>query len=342
MNSTAIGLGTFGLGLLSWISIATAQPNAAVAATPTAPAMDTAAGPAPVSATVKAPGPNVPATTPAATAAAAPGSCRLGNHGGIDASDAETAASLVCRELPRDAETPNYAYRVDLDKLGTRVFITLNAESNGQVVDSRRLELERIEEVPKVAPRLADALLHHKSMQETEQVGNLSWAEAEVPAQRRGRMLTSLGILGTVTPGVSTISPGLLGSIIYDTPHWVLTANGQLSFGAGNGDHLTLVSASVGPRYMLNPGNISLFIGAGMAIEAIEKSTKSYNFYGYSERSQDNNSGIAPYAEVGFEAMRLHRNRLNVALRAELPLFKVGGDYLVPITLSTSFIFDGF
>ena len=319
-----------------------AQPNAAVAATPTAPAMDTAAGPAPVSATVKAPGPNVPATTPAATAAAAPGSCRLGNHGGIDASDAETAASLVCRELPRDAETPNYAYRVDLDKLGTRVFITLNAESNGQVVDSRRLELERIEEVPKVAPRLADALLHHKSMQETEQVGNLSWAEAEVPAQRRGRMLTSLGILGTVTPGVSTISPGLLGSIIYDTPHWVLMATGQLSFGAGNGDHLTLVSASVGPRYMLNPGNISLFIGAGMAIEAIEKSTKSYNFYGYSERSQDNNSGIAPYAEVGFEAMRLHRNRLNVALRAELPLFKVGGDYLVPITLSTSFIFDGF
>jgi len=342
MNSIALRLGTFGLGLLSWISSALAQPNSPATAAPTAPATDTAAGPAPVPATVPASASSIPSTAPAATAAAAPGSCRLGNHGGVDANDAETAASLVCRELPSDAKTSNYAYRVDLDKLGSRVFVSLNAESNGQVVDSRRLELERIEEVPKAAPRLADALVHHKSIQETEQVGNLSWAEAEAPARRRGRMLTSLGILGTVTPAISTISPGLLGSIIYDTPHWALTANAQLSFGAGNGDHLTLVSASVGPRYMLSPGNNSLFIGAGMAIEAIEKSTKSYHVYGYSDRVQDSNSGIAPYAEVGFEAMRLHRSRLNVALRADLPLFKVGGDYLVPITLSTSFIFDGF
>ena len=330
------GLGTFTACLFLRTAVAVAQPSG-----------ETAGSAPPSQAPSGTPSqPNASASNAAGTATpetpAAPGTCRLGKHSGVDPNDAETAASLVCRELPNDAMTSGHAYRVDLDKLGTRIFVSFVAEANGKTVDSRRIGLDRIEEVPTVAPRLTDALVHNRSMQDTEQLGNLSWAEAEAPARKRGRLLTSLGVLGAGTPGVSAIAPGILGSVVYDTPRWALTVHGQLAFGVGSGERFNTAALGIGPRYMLSTGNSSLFFGGGMAIESLGKVTQVTDSSGYRIKHDSSNGGIAAYAEIGYEAMRLHRNRLNVALRADFPLFQVDGAYLVPLTLSTSFVFDGF
>jgi hypothetical protein len=340
-----VGLGIFNTWSLLAASVAYAQPNAAAPAANTAEPAKVEAPTAAPAAPVATAAPDSTGNTEAAAAkeaVAAPGSCRLGAHAGIDPNDAATAASLVCRELPGDAAKSGYAYRVDLDKLGSRIFITLAAESNGSVVDSRRLGLERIEEVPTVAPRLTDALVHRKSMQDTEQVGNLSQTEAESPVRKRGRILTSLGVLGAFAPGLSAISPGFQGAVIYDTPHWVLTGQAHLAFGVGTSEELNMAELGVGPRYMFSAGNSSLFVGGGMGVEILGKSKEVTDNYGYTSQQSKDNAGMSTYAEVGYEAMRLHRNRINVALRADFPLFKVDGDYLVPLSLSTSFVFDGF
>ena len=236
------------------------------------------------------------------------------------------------------------SYRVDLEKLGSATFIVLSSETNGQSTDARRVKLNEIEDVPTIAPHLVDALIHQKTMQETEKVGNLTGADAAAPVRRNGQFQVGVGILGVVAPGLATVSPGAQLTLRYDTPRWVLTTQFRFAVDTGGEKQFNTTALGVGPRYMLSLEDTSVYIGGGMAIERLSKSTglvtTNGTTYGSTSRPTTSGSGIGAYSEVGVEMMRLHKNRLNVALRADLPTFGVGGDYLLPISLTTSFVFD--
>jgi hypothetical protein len=264
----------------------------------------------------------------------------LGEAAGFSKADAKTAASLVCRELPTEATKSTNSYRVDLDKLGRNLYLSLSVESNETTVDSRRIRLEQIEDVPTVAPRLVDALIHNKSLKDTERFGNLTAAEAATPVRKDGRVQVGGGVLGAAAPGLSTLSPGLELALRYDTPNWVVGGQLRFAWGVGNGDEFNMVQLGVGPRYMLTTSDTSLFIGGGMAIEYLGKTTEVADGSGGRYRTDQGNGGVGVYGEIGVEVMRLHHKRLNVALRTDAPLFSVADSYLVPISLTTSFLFD--
>jgi hypothetical protein len=99
-----------------------------------------------------------------------------------------------------------------------------------------------------------------------------------------------------------------------------------------------MVQFGVGPRYVLSTADTSLFVGGGMAVQRLGERKESTDAAGVSD--SDSAGGVGVYAEVGVEVMRLHHKRLNVALRTDFPTFKVSDDYLVPISLTTSFMFD--
>lgn len=323
-----VGLGTLGTFFLFQASTAHAQPNAPAETVSAEPAAKLTLAPPPA-ATSAVPANAAPLAPPSVESVSF-GNCRLGEHAGVDPNDARTAASIVCRELPPQAASAN-SYRVDLDKLGTHAFVTLTAESNGAKVDSRRMPIDRIEDVPLVAPRLVDALIHNKSLKETERVGNLTTADATTPVRRYGQMQFGGGVLGAVAPGLATVSPGLELALRYDTQRWVLGGQLRFAWGVGNNDQFNMIQLGVGPRYMLSTADTSLFLGGGMAIERLGERKESNTKSG---------AGVGAYAEVGVEMMRLHHNRLNVALRTDFPTFKTQDDYLVPISLTTSFLFD--
>ncbi len=334
-------LGTSFLALLG--SEAIAQPNASNNQAPAATQGSTlASAPLPAVAASALPS-NGTAAAPAAVPE--PGSCRLGEHAGINEDDARTAASIVCRELPDEARSSSLSYRVDLDKLGTATFITLTSESKGQSSDSRRTKLAAIEDVPTAAPHLVDALIHQKTMSQTEIVGNLTSADAAAPVRRAGKFQVGLGVLGAFAPGTTAVSAGAQLAVRYDTPRLVVTSQFRFAVGGGGDKKFNMVQFGVGPRYMLSPSDTSLFVGGGMAAQYLSKITDvspadSAGSYPSSDHKFAGNGGAGVYGEVGVEMMRLHKNRLEVALRTDLPLFSVGGDYLVPISLTTSFIFD--
>lgn len=313
---------------------AIAQPEASPAGS--APASAEQAAPATATANVVNTNPNVAQTVPVA----APGTCRLGVNAGFEPGDAQTAASLICRDLPPETRTSNLSYRIDLEKLGTAMFVTLSSEQQGQVVDSRRLKVNSLEDLATVGPRLGTALVEKKPLPETERVGNLTSADAVAPVHKSGQFQVEAGVLAAAAPGLATVSPGIQLALRYDTPRWMLTTQVRLAWDTNGEDRFSMSQLGVGPRYMFSTSDTTLFVGGGMVVEGLGKSVLKTAENGGDWRDSDKGSGIGAYAEVGLEMMRLHKNRLNVALRADFPTFTVGGDYLMPLSLSTSFVFD--
>ncbi|HET9934370.1 MAG TPA: hypothetical protein VFQ35_26890, partial [Polyangiaceae bacterium] len=212
--------------------------------------------------------PPAPAVPPPASEAAPTPPCRLGVHAGTRDEDAATVGSLVCRELEGKAGTQGHHYRVDLDSLGSSVFLTLTDEDQPSSAGVRRMRLASIEEAADAAPRLVSALLSGKSVGDTERVGNLTGVEAQAPLQKSGSLQVGVGVLGVYAPSVSTLAPGFELGLRYDTPSWV--AHTSLRYAAhldrnsqGENEGLRVFDWGVGARYMLSKQDIAPFVGGG-------------------------------------------------------------------------------
>ena len=126
---------------------------------------------------------------PAVAPADIPAVCLIGDHLGIPESDAQTAALLVCDELRKQGisvSDPVYeapasadAYRVVLRRLGEKIIVRLSHENPiGTVITERQLTLASIEEMIPAAPRLVDALVHNKPIDDTVDMETVTEQEA--------------------------------------------------------------------------------------------------------------------------------------------------------------------
>ena len=115
---------------------------------------------------------------PAVAQTDTPGVCLIGDHPGIPESDAQTAALLVCDELRKqgiavtdpvyEAPASANAYRIVLRRLGEKVIVRLNHENPiGSIIIERQITLANIEEMIPAAPRLVNALVHDKPIDDT-------------------------------------------------------------------------------------------------------------------------------------------------------------------------------
>ena len=129
--------------------------------------------------------PNVPAVAQADT----PAVCLIGDHPGIPESDAQTAALLVCDELRKEgisvtdpvyeAPASTDVYHVVLRRLGEKIFVRLSHENPiGTIIAEQQLTLANIEEMIPAAPRLVDALIHGKPIDDTVDMETVTEQEA--------------------------------------------------------------------------------------------------------------------------------------------------------------------
>jgi len=83
-------------------------------------------------------------------------------------------------------------------------------DASGKVIDRRTLRLGNIEEVFPAAPRLAEALLGKKAIDQTQRVDNIVGEEARVQRKKYGKTHFGLGVIGTAFPGGSgAVAPGI-------------------------------------------------------------------------------------------------------------------------------------
>ena len=157
---------------------------------------------------------------PAVAQAGTPAVCLIGEHPDIPDSDAQTAALLVCDELHKqgisvtdpgyEAPVSGYVYRVVLRRLGEKIVMRLSYENPlGTIIAEQQLTLANIEEMIPAAPRLVNALVHNKPLDDTVDMETVTEQEARELRKISGESLWHLEIFGIFVPGTDVAAdPG--------------------------------------------------------------------------------------------------------------------------------------
>ena len=301
--------------------------------------------------------------------------CLIGDHPGILDSDAQTAALLVCDELRKQGipitapvyEAPASAnvYRVVLRRLGEKIIVRLSQEKPvGTIISEQQLTLANIEEMIPAAPRLVDALVHNKPIDDTVDMETVTEQEARELRKISGESLWHIGIFGTFVPGTDVAAePGFEYGWSYQTPSYTVGTDFRTSgrdavkgtVGTGIQDSepegFSFFAWSIGGRYFFNKRNISPYVGGGLAIVNTSYETRvrkreriRLSFFGdeeewryYDDYESESDTGLGAYAVVGIEALRLTQSRLNLELRLDRPFFSLESQDIMPITFGISF-----
>ncbi|HEX9189395.1 MAG TPA: hypothetical protein VGB87_20125 [Vicinamibacteria bacterium] len=252
--------------------------------------------------------------------------CGLTEAGGVAQADAHTAARLVCEELRR-ASTGQGRFGVGLAALGRVVIVTATREDTGASVSVR---VEGVEEIPVAAPRIASALAEGLAFATTQRVDNLLEDEVKLAKTKKGSVKFTLGVADVESPGLGARSAGFSLGLLYASPRFALPAEIRFAFDDGQGDEpeLDLFSISVGGRAYLSKRDWSPFVGAGLGVLRLAASEDQYTETGYPgpEYFYADRFGLAAYVEAGVEVLRLHRGRIALHVRADLPTWSLESD----------------
>jgi hypothetical protein len=279
-----------------------------------------------------------PPLPPAPPLSLTPSPCRLGEHSGIEEPDALTATQIVCLELARAGAPPDAHYRVALGRLGSVIVLSVAREGDApdSTVDSRELRLHGIEETSVAAPRLASALVHGTSLQETETVNNIVSDETRPPASKPTKVHFALGLLAMLPPldRSATPAPGMNLEVHAEANPFEIVGN--FRFGADSSDSqsvgLSFVDFSIGGRYFVSDTDFSPYVGAGFAwsyFSVTDETTGSAPFDG-------SRSGLGGYLEAGLEILRTRHTHLAFGARLDLPFFSLDNDVTQNYTTSNS------
>lgn len=270
--------------------------------------------------------PRLPAEPPPAPPPPPTGTfCRLGDHSGIEEADAATAGQIVCLEVARAGAAPGDHYRVGLGRLGSIIVLSVarEGETPGSVLDSRELRLHGIEEVSLAAPRVASALVHNTSLQETETVNNIVTDDVRPPASKPAKVHFALGLLGLLPPldRSATPAPGVNLEIHAEANPFEIVGN--FRFGGDSSDNqsvgLTFVAFSIGGRYFLTDADFSPYVGAGFSWSYLSLTDLTAG----SDPFDGSRSGLGGFAEAGLEILRTRHTHLAFGARLDLPFFSL-------------------
>jgi hypothetical protein len=253
--------------------------------------------------------------------------CELREARGVAPADAATAANLVCAEIRR-ASAGRGAYGVALATLGRIVVLTATRDEPAASVT---VQVDGLEEVPKAAPRVADALAHGLGFATTQRVDNLLEGEARPVLAKKGSVKFSVGVADVESFGHGARAAGFSLGLMYAAPRFALPVDLRFAWdNEESGDKgLSLVSLSVGGRAYFSKKDVSPFVGGGLGVLNLEANEGDYpgsgTNYFYGERK-----GVAPYVEAGVEMLRLHRGRVALLVRADFPTGALQSEAIEP------------
>jgi hypothetical protein len=246
--------------------------------------------------------------------------CELTESEGVPEPDGRSAARFVCDELRRVSEGRGH-FGVRLDLLGEVVFVTVTRQDPAGSVTAR---LEAIEEVPVAAPRLAEALVRGEPFVATQRVGHLLVDETRPVLSKKGSLKFLVGVADVESPGHGARAPGFTVGILYTAARFALPA--ELRFAWNDAAYpkaeVSLFSLSLGGRAYFSTRNTSPFAGGGLGILSLHAREGQYpgSQGPVADYFDAERFGVAPYVEVGVETLRLHRPRVALHVRVDLPL----------------------
>ena len=216
--------------------------------------------------------------------------------------------------------------------------------------------MANIEEMIPAAPRLVNALVHNKPIDDTVDMETVTEQEARELRKISGESMWNVGILGTFVPGTDIAGdPGFEFGWSYETPSYAVGTEYRMSGSGGDedSDDFFFSAWSIGARYFFNKRNISPYVGGGFSIinvsyeekvERPETTRTSFSsddwwyaddYYEYDDSESDTRLGA--YGVAGIEALRLTESRLKLELRIDRPFFSLPSKDIMPITFGIFF-----
>jgi hypothetical protein len=258
------------------------------------------------------------ATAPAG--ADEPFRCVLKEAGGLSAVEAGTAVGLICDDLRRESGGQG-TFEIRLGVLGSLVNVTATRLDTGESISVRAGGLE---EVPLASARIAEALVHHRTLASTQRVDNLLVEETREARVKRGSVKFTLGVADLESIGHGARGAGFSLGLTYATPRFALPAEMRFAWddNAYPEPGISLFSVSLGGRGYLSKRDVSPFVGGGLGLLWLDAHGGEYPYPGgpSSGYFQAESLGVAPYVEAGVEVLRLHRGRIALHVRADFPL----------------------
>ena len=248
-----------------------------------------------------------------------PFQCLLKEAGGVSAVEAGTAVGLICDDLRRESGGRG-SFEIRLGVLGSLVNVTATRLDTGESISVRA---EGLEEVPLASARIAEALVHHRTLVTTQRVDNLLAQETREARVKRGAVKFTLGVADLESIGHGARGAGFSLGLMYASPRFALPAEMRFAWDdTANGEAaMSLFSVSVGGRGYLSKKDVSPFVGGGLGLLRLDATQGEYPYGGpSSDYFQAETFGLAPYVETGVEVLRLHRGRIALHVRADFPL----------------------
>ncbi len=275
---------------------------------------------------------------PAAASAATEPRCIVGAHAGVPDAQARIATELVCDEVrkagvpvvERDDEEGDPSgdiYRVQLQEFGRTTIVRLSLERDGRVLRTERLTVGSIDEITVVAPRLAGAVVDGKPIEETAHVDDLSRGETRKYEKKPGETFWSLGVAGMSIPGQGVaMAPAFGLGFFYEAPEFAVGAQlfGGGTTGNNNDVEASLYSFGIFGRYYFGKADTSAYVGGGLGYSGMSE-RQSTNVGGVSTSRSAEGSGVGLWGSLGVEFLRLHRVRLALEARLDVPFFSMTG-----------------
>jgi hypothetical protein len=288
-----------------------------------------AQGPTPAPAPAPAPLPApAPAPAPAAAHAAVdPGyspddpvkirsNCKLGAHADIPDGEARTAAEIVCAALA-DRKAAAVPHQVRFGVLGGRTLVIVERQdASGDAVAERRTLLGSLDEITIAAPRVVDALVDDKPLDDTRNVDNVLAAETRTPKVQKGQMGFEGGIYGATAVGAASgASAGVALGLLYRAGSVGVSTQARFG-GIGNSDsQVSGNSLEFGARYYLTNAEIAPYVGGGFEISSVHLTRTSGDDYA--------GSGFGAYVTMGAELLRTHHAAVSAAVQLDAPFYAV-------------------
>ena len=124
-----------------------------------------------------------------------------------------------------------------------------------------------LEEVPLASARIAEALVHHRTLVSTQRVDNLLEEETREARVKRGSVKFTLGVADLESIGHGARGAGFSLGLMYSTPRFALPAEMRFAWddNAYPEPGISLFSVSVGGRGYLSKRDVSPFVEAGSA-----------------------------------------------------------------------------
>ena len=209
-------------------------------------------------------------------AADEPFQCLLKEANGVSAAEAGTAVGLICDDLRRESGGRG-TFEIRLGTLGALVNVTATRLDTGESISVRA---EGLEEVPLASARIAEALVHHRTLASTQRVDNLLVEETREARAKRGAVKFTLGVADLESIGHGARGAGFSLGLTYATPRFALPA--EMRFAWDDQEYgepgMSLFSVSVGGRGYLSKRDVSPFVGGGLGLLRLDATEGEYPY----------------------------------------------------------------